>query len=163
MTLLRTVARPMLASMFLAGGVNSLRNAKSMAPVAQPLSDQIEKLAPDTPVPTDAATLVRVNGAVQLIGGALLATGRVPRLAAFALAGTLVPTTLASHRFWDEQDPAVKQNQQVHFFKNVSMFGGLLMATLDPDPHKKMLIRRAKDRTVEAADRAVESVEKIRS
>ncbi|UYM06036.1 DoxX family protein [Solicola gregarius] len=163
MTMLRTVARPMLASMFLIGGVNSLRNAKAMAPTAQPFADQIDKLAPDTPVPTDAVTLVRANGAAQVVGGALLATGRVPRLAAFMLAGTLVPTTLGAHRFWDEQDPAVKQNQQVHFFKNVSILGGLLMATLDPDPHKKLLIRRAKDRTVEAADRAVEKVEKIRS
>ncbi|UPK73951.1 DoxX family protein [Nocardioidaceae bacterium SCSIO 66511] len=162
MTLLRTVARPMLASMFVIGGVNSLRNAKAMAPVAQPISDQLDKLAPDSPVPTDPATLVRVNGALHVAGGAMLASGRFPRLASFMLAGTLVPTTLAAHRFWDEQDPATKQNQQVHFFKNVSMMGGLLMATLDPDPHKKLLVRRAKDRAVEAADHVVESVEKIK-
>ncbi len=163
MTLLRTVARPMLASMFVLGGVNCLRNAKAMAPTAQPLADQLDKYAPDSPVPTDAATLVRVTGAIHVAGGAMLATGRFPRLAAFALAGTLVPTTLYAHRFWDEQDPGVKQNQQVHFFKNMSMLGGLLMATLDPDPHKKILVRRAKDRAVEAKDRAGDAVNKIRT
>lgn len=161
--MLRTVARPMLASMFLFGGVNSLRNAKAMAPAAQPIADQIDKYAPDTPVPMDAATLVRVNGAIHVAGGAMLATGRFPRLAAFALAGTLVPTTLVGHRFWEEQDPSVKQNQQVHFFKNISMLGGLLMATLDPDPHKKILVRRAKDRAVEAKGRAGDAVNKIRT
>lgn len=153
----------MLASMFLIGGVNSLRNAKAMAPAAQPLADQIDKYAPDSPLPTDAATLVRVNGAIHVAGGAMLATGHFPRLAAFALAGTLIPTTLGAHRFWDEQDPAVKQNQRVHFFKNVSMLGGLLMATLDPDPHKKILVRRAKDRAVEATGRASDAVHNIRS
>lgn len=147
----------MLASMFIVGGLNSLRNAKAMAPAVQPLSDQVDKLAPSTPVPTDPVTLVRVNGVIHVVAGAMLAAGRMPRLASLALAGTLVPTTLVGHRFWDEQDPGMKQNQQVHFFKNVSMFGGLLMATLDPDPHKKMLVRRAKDRTVEAADRLAET------
>lgn len=151
----------MLASMFVIGGINSLRNAKAMAPVAQPFADQVEKFAPDSPVPTDAATLVRVNGAIHVAGGVMLASGRFPRLASLALAGTLVPTTLTAHRFWDEQDPGVKQNQQVHFFKNVSMLGGLLMATLDPEPHKKILVRRAKDRAVEAADKAAETVSKL--
>ena len=36
--MLRTVARPMLASMFIVGGVNSLRNAKAAAPVADSTS-----------------------------------------------------------------------------------------------------------------------------
>ena len=49
------------------------------------------------------------------------------------LAATLVPTTLAGHRFWEESDPAAQGNQRVHFFKNVSMFGGLLLAGVDTD------------------------------
>lgn len=151
----------MLASMFLVGGYNSLRNAKAMAPVAQPIADRLDKLAPDSPVPTDPVTITRVNGAIHVVGGAMLATGRFPRLASLLLAGSLVPTTLAAHRFWDEQDPSVKQNQQTHFFKNVSMIGGLLMSTLDPDPHKKILVRRAKDRAVDAADKAAGAVSKL--
>ena len=38
-------------------------------------------------------------------GGALLATGRMPRLASTLLAGALVPTTYAGHPFWKETDP----------------------------------------------------------
>ena len=56
-------------------------------------------------LPKDPVTLVRLNGAVQVGAGALLAVGRVPRLAALALATTLVPTTLAAHRFWELDDP----------------------------------------------------------
>ena len=66
------------------------------------------------------------------------------------LAATLVPSTAAGHAFWKAPTPAIKADEQVHFFKNVSMIGGLLMATLDPDPHKKVLVLRAKDAAVEA-------------
>lgn len=150
MTLLRQTARPMLASMFLLGGYNAVKNAKVMAPKARPLADQIYSLAPS--VPLSAANLVRLSGVVNLTAGAALASGRVPRLAAVVLAGSLVPTTLQGHQFWNETDPGMRANQRIHFFKNISMLGGLLMATLDPDPHKKILPRRAKDKAVETID-----------
>jgi putative oxidoreductase len=171
MTLLRAVARPMLASMFVSGGIAALRNAPAMAPAAQPVADKVVPLArrvvPGAPIPDDPTTLVRINGAIHLGAGVMLATGRFPRLASFALAATLVPTTAMGHQFWSEQDPSAKAEQRVHFFKNVSMMGGLLMATLDPAPHKKMLVVRAKDAAVgagaavaEAATHANERAEK---
>ncbi|TXL61305.1 DoxX family protein [Aeromicrobium terrae] len=151
MTLLRSVARPMLASMFVYGGVNALRNASAMAPKAQPVADLITKAAPDAPT-ISAANLVRANGAIHVVAGTALATGRLPRLSALVLAGTLVPTTAMGHQFWDQDDPAAAQNQRIHFTKNLSMIGGLLMATLDPDPHKKILPRRAKDKVAEGIE-----------
>jgi putative oxidoreductase len=66
-----------------------------------------------------------------MAAGGLLALGRLPRLSALALAGSLVPTTLAGHRFWSETDPAKRSMQQIQFFKNVSMLGGLLLAAVD--------------------------------
>lgn len=154
MTVLRAVARPMLASMFLVGGINSLRNASAMAPKVQPFADKVEpminKAAPS--VPTDAANLVRINGGIHVVAGAALATGHFPRIASLVLAATLAPTTAVGHQFWNETDPGAKQNQKVHFFKNLSMMGGLLMASLDPDPSKKILPRRIKDRAAEAID-----------
>lgn len=152
MTLLRAVARPMLASMFVTGGIQSLRNAQAKAPAAQPVADAVVPLAKKAgiPLPEDPATLVRIDGALRVAGGLMLATGRLPRLSALALAATLVPSTAAGHAFWKAPTPAIKADEQVHFFKNVSMIGGLLMATLDPDPHKKVLVLRAKDAAVEA-------------
>ncbi len=150
MTVLRTIARPMLASMFVYGGVNALRNAPAMAPKAGPVADLLRKVAPDVKV--SDANLVRINGAIHVTAGTALATGHVPRLAAFVLAGTLVPTTAVGHPFWNHGDTAARQNQTIHFLKNVSMIGGLLMATLDPDPHKKFIGRRAKDKVHEGID-----------
>lgn len=135
MTITRLFARPMLASMFVVGGVNALRNASTLAAQAAPVTKRItsvaERAVPQAPVPTDPATLVRINGAAQVGAGLLLATGRAPRLAATVLAASLVPSTAAYHRFWEEEDPTARANQRVHFFKNVSMFGGLLIASVD--------------------------------
>jgi putative oxidoreductase len=149
MTLLRTVARPMLASMFVYGGAMALKQPGARAAKAQPAADRIKRLAPQLAV--TGSNLVRFNGAVQLGAGLALATGRLPRLAAFALATTVPPTTFAGHQYWNETDPAARANQRIHFLKNMSMTGGLLMATLDPAPHKKFIGRRAKDSVTGAA------------
>lgn len=137
MTVTRLLARPMLASMFVVGGINAIKNADALAAKAQPVTDRfvpmVQRALPQAPIPTNATTLVRLNAGVQILAGAALATGRAPRLAATVLAATLVPTTLAGHRYWEESDPALKGNQKVHFFKNVSMFGGLLIAGADTD------------------------------
>lgn len=161
MTLLRTVARPMLASMFVYGGAMALKEPGPRAAKAQPTADLIKKLAPSLPV--NGSNLTRFNGAVQLVAGTALATGRFPRLAALALAATLPPTTFAGHPYWNETDPAARANQRIHFFKNVSMTGGLLMATLDPDPHKKFIGRRAKDKVTEAASSVADQLDHLRS
>ena len=95
MTLSRTIARPMLASMFVVGGVNALRNADKLAVRAKPVTDRVAPFLKPSPlpVPSDPATLVRLNGAVHVAAGLALATGRAPRLSSAVLAATLVPTT----------------------------------------------------------------------
>lgn len=160
MTLLRTVARPMLASMFVYGGVMALKEPGPRAAKAQPTADRIKQLAPELPV--TGANLVRANGAVHLIAGLALATGHFPRIAAFTLAATLPPTTVAGHQYWNESDPAARANQRVHFLKNLSMTGGLLMATLDPEPHKKFIGRRAKDKVSDAASAVADQIDHLR-
>jgi uncharacterized membrane protein YphA (DoxX/SURF4 family) len=49
------------------------------------------------------------------------------------LAGSLVPTTLAGHAFWDEKDPAARKAQRLQFAKNSSVLGGLILAALDTE------------------------------
>lgn len=137
MTAIRLLARPMLASMFVYGGVNALRHAEGHAQAAKPVTDRVvpmaQKAAPGAPIPTDAKTLVQINGAAQVLAGLALATGRAPRLSSTVLAASLVPTTAAGHRFWEETDPGQKQAQTINFLKNVSMLGGLLLAGVDTE------------------------------
>ncbi len=96
MSLLRVLGRPMLASIFIAGGLDTLRNPHRVAglaePVVRPVTGRISAL------PDRTEDSVRLNGAVQVAAGLLLATGRMSRPAALAIAATLVPTTLAAHR-----------------------------------------------------------------
>lgn len=121
----------MLASMFLLGGIDAIRQPGPKVPAADDVAPQVAAKIPGLQ-DQDTETLVRVNGGVQLVGGTLLALGRFPRLASFALAASLVPTTLAGHRFWELKGDD-RQQQMLHFFKNVSMLGGLLLASLDTE------------------------------
>jgi putative oxidoreductase len=155
MAITRVFARPMLASMFLVGGFNAVKNPDRVAPRAEAVTDRLVPLLQKAfpMLPSDPATLARINGGVQLVAGAALATGRAPRLSAAALALSLVPTTAAGHRFWEEHDPATRAGQRVHFFKNVSMLGGLVIAAGDTEGQPGVLWRTrrvAKDARREA-------------
>lgn len=130
MTLVRKVARPLLAAMFVKGGWDALRNPGSRAAKAAPL---VEQVSGPLRLPNDPELLVRANGAAMVGGGALLAIGRFPRVAATVLAGSLVPTTVAGHPFWTETDPAKRKQQQQHFLKNLGLLGGLLLAAVDTE------------------------------
>src|SRR5512133_2607779 len=113
---LRAAGRAALAAMFITGGADALLDPGPRAPRAAELG-----------LPLEPELAVRVNGATMLVAGTALAVGAWPRLAAAALAGTLVPTTLAGHPYWRVADPAARRQQRTHFFKNVGLFGGALL------------------------------------
>lgn len=148
----------MLASMFLYGGAMSLRNAPAMAPKIQPLADRVQKVIPAA----DAVTVTRFNAAVHVVAGLSLATGHFPRASALTLAATMPATTMVGHQFWNETDPDARRNQSIHFAKNLSMTGGLLMSALDPEPHKKWLGARAKKKAVDAGHAIADQVDELR-
>ncbi|MGD6747295.1 DoxX family protein [Streptomyces sp. BH106] len=129
MAVLRKCARPMLASAFVAGGLSTVRAPERVAPAAEPVAVPVASRVPR--LPEDPEQLVRINGAVHIGAGLLLAAGVAPRLAALALAGTLVPTTLAGHAWWKEEDPEQRAQQRTQFLKNLSLMGGLLITAAD--------------------------------
>ncbi|GAA4983270.1 DoxX family protein [Kitasatospora paranensis] len=124
MEIINVCARPLLASMFIAGGAGAVRRPKPLVPAAAPVVDALEPLPG---VPSDVRTAVRLNGGVQAVAGSLLALGRLPRLSSAVLACTLVPVTWAGHRFWEAEDAGERAQQRIHFLKNLSMLGGLLV------------------------------------
>jgi putative oxidoreductase len=132
MTVLRRLARPLLASIFISGGVDALRNPGSKVPAAEGVAPKVADAVPAL-AGYDTETLVRINGAVQVGAGSLLALGKFPRLSALALAASIVPTTAAGHRFWEADDSMQRAQQRIHFLKNASILGGLLLAAADTD------------------------------
>lgn len=131
MTVVRRLARPLLSTMFVSGGIDALRNTEPKVPQAEPVAPPIAAKLPY--LPEDPESLIKINGAVQVVAGTMLGLGRFPRLSAALLAGSLVPTTLAGHRFWEEQEPTKRAQQRIHFFKNLSMMGGLMLAAVDTE------------------------------
>src|SRR5579875_1004116 len=129
MSVLRPVARPMLASIFILQGIDSLLHPDTKAPAAEKVVRPLAERVPAVPDQVEQA--VRLNGAVQVVAGSLLAIGKFPRLSAAALVASLIPTTAAGHRFWESNDKQERAQQKVHFLKNVSMLGGLLIAAGD--------------------------------
>lgn len=127
----RTVARSLLSAIFVTGGYQAVTNPEQLVPGARRVTDRIGPVVEPLLGTADPAALVRLNGAVQLAGGVLLACGVGTRIAAGALAATLLPTTVAGHPFWAAADPAQRREQQAHLIKNLGLLGGLLLAVVD--------------------------------
>ena len=124
MSISSLVARPLLAGMFVHGGLDSFRNPAAKVPRAERVAPELAGLVG---IDADTEQLVQFNGAIQVGAGITLALGIFPRLSALLLAGSLVPTTLAGHRFWEEEDDAARTQQTIQFLKNAAMLGGLLL------------------------------------
>ncbi len=133
--LIRRIARPLLSVAFIGQGVDALRNPKPAADAARPALEGMRQL-PDpvgTKVPTDAETFARINAAVQVGGGLLLATGKLPRLASAALAFTVIPGSMGGHMFWNQPDPQRKADERRAFMTDLSLLGGLIIAAVDTE------------------------------
>ena len=83
------------------------------------------------PLPEAAAVLAV---AFELGGGILLIVGWKTRPVAWLLALYTVIATAVAHRYWS-YPPEQAFNQMSHFFKNLSLIGGLLyLAAAGPGP-----------------------------
>ena len=153
----RSLVRPLLAAPFIISGINALRAPAGPAAAAEKVGVPIaEKLG----LPTDPVMLVKINAAVQLGAGALLALGILPRPASIALAGSLVPTTLVGHRFWEVEDAAGRKAHLSQFVKNAGLLGGLLSSALDTGGRPSVFwsSRRVAGRTADSLADAAQSV-----
>lgn len=125
---LRGLARTLIAGSFIAGGLAAWRRSAELVGPAEDVTEPIER-ALDGAASTEQ--LVKANAAVQVAAGGLFALGVLPRAMAVVLGASLVPSTLANHRFWDADDLAERNEQQQQFLKHAAVLGGLVFAALD--------------------------------
>ena len=131
-----------------------MRDPESLVPAAEPLVDGVVPLVqavrpgagrrpacPRTPRPWSGST-----ARSQLVGGLALATGKGRRLGAALLAASLVPTTIAKYPFWSRSDPEERAADRDHFLKNVSLLGGVLIASRDTEGKPSLGLARAEGR-----------------
>ncbi|MGK2865045.1 MAG: DoxX family protein [Mycobacterium sp.] len=159
--LVRRIARPLLSAAFIGQGIEALTDVKPAAEVVQPTLDGLQSLpsAVSDKVPDNAVTVARINAAVQIGGGVLLATGKVPRVASALLAATVIPGNLGRHMFWAETDPVAKADKRRAFLTDVSLIGGLVLASADTagKPSLGWRGRRAGRRVAERVSSALPS------
>jgi putative oxidoreductase len=130
--LVRRIARPLLAAPFVYGGISTLRKPQDRVPGARP------------------------------VAGILFGLGRLPRLTALVLSASVVPTTLAGHRFWEHTDPTERFGQISNFLKNAGLLGGLLLAAVDTEgkPSVGYRARRAAHEVAESTEKSFEKAQK---
>ncbi len=119
MPMLRTVARACLAAPFVVLGYEAAAEPGGRVDLAAGMGVPEPELA------------VRVNGAAMVAGGVALGLNVLPRTAAAGLVASLVPTTVAGHAFWRQEDPGARKTDRIQLLKNLGLLGGLLAVVVD--------------------------------
>jgi uncharacterized membrane protein YphA (DoxX/SURF4 family) len=133
--LLRRVARPLIAAVSIANGVETLLNPKPKIEATTPLLAKTQGIVPTPPV--SPVVLVQAGAAVKITAGLMMALGWAPQLAAAVLAAELIPSTVAEHPFWAPGPPDTRRAHQQHFLANCGLLGGLLLAISTPSGKRR--------------------------
>ena len=163
--LVRRIARPLLAAPFVYGGISTLRKPQDRVPGARPVVEKIAETADkQLPVelPRDVEQWVKADAVIKVAAGSLFALNKFPRLTAVVLSASIVPTTLAGHRFWEHDDPTEQFGQISNFVKNTGLLGGLLLAAVDTEgkPSVGYRTRRAAKRAADVTEKNYEKATK---
>lgn len=129
MPVVSRLARPLIASIFVTSGATHLRHPGLVTDLAEPVTSKLAGALPM--LPDDAAIQVRINAAVEVVGGMLLGFTKRRRLGAALLIASLLPMTWAGHAFWTEDDPTERHDERVQFQKNLAILGALLLVLVD--------------------------------
>ncbi len=115
--------RVLLASIFLMSGFGKITHWSG---------NESMVAAKGIPLPAVALALAVL---FEIAGGLSLITGYHARWGALALFLYLIPVSLTIHNFW-ASPAAERQNQMIHFMKNVSIMGGLLVTASRSQPER---------------------------
>lgn len=109
------IARVFLVALFVIFGLDKFLNFSGTA----------EYMASEgLPLPTLSAFIALV---MEFVVGILLLVGFYTRPLALALALYTLITALIGHRYWAITDAGVHLDTMIHFYKNMSIVGGLLL------------------------------------
>ncbi|GAA2033974.1 DoxX family protein [Pseudokineococcus marinus] len=130
MTIMRRLARPLLAAAFVDQGVQLARKAPERAAAWSPVVERVRE--PLSLGDRDVATVVRVDGAAMAVSGLLFGLGRLPRASALVMAVSMAPSTVAEHAFWKVQGEERKA-QRTLFLKDLGLVGAALVSVVDTE------------------------------
>lgn len=160
MSISRRLARPLLASSFVATGLDALLHPDSHVERFRAVEPTLEKAGVPPAIASDTRLLVRVSGGVTALAGLMLATNRKPRTAALTLAAVTVPVTLVNNPFWTVSGKERKKEMRRGLLTGASLVGGLLLAGLDRDGKPSLVWRASNTREHKAAVRELKAAAK---
>lgn len=131
MNIVRLIARPMLASYFVADGIDAVRKPAAHAEKFSKVTPSLEKLGAPPVLASDAEILARVSGAATAAAGVALALGKAPRASATVLALMNIPITLLNAPVWEKTTPEQKKENRRSLLRGLGLGGGLLLAAAD--------------------------------
>lgn len=132
MSIVRLLARPLLATGFIAAGVDRLRDSDQTAEHLRPTLDRVGSMVPSAASITGNPALVaKVLGATQVGAGSLLALGKLPRLSGLLLAGTAVLNTVVEYKNAESDSPAERKARRAGLLRNLSLIGAVLLVAVD--------------------------------
>lgn len=134
--MIRKIARPMLASVYIVDGADTVLNTTSHVEGTEVVLDRVRYVLPRKyakRISSDPELVTRLIGGTKIAAGSLLAIGKAPRSSAAALALVTIPTILARNAFWETQDDAEKSTRRTGFVTNVALLGGLFITTVDTE------------------------------
>ena len=156
--MIRKFARPMLASVFVWDGVDTLRNASDHVAETESVLQRLRKVVPAQYagyIPNDPELAARAVGGLKVGAGSTLALGKAPRTSAAVLALSTLPNLLGRNAFWEAEDSEEKNNRRNGFITNTALLGALFIATQDTEGKPSLAWRASK-----SAERANKKIQK---
>lgn len=140
---LRTLARPLLAAPLVLDGVDAcLRPGPHVDKIAA-VSPVLERAGLPPLMDSDARLMTRASGAVTVLAGLGLATGRAPRACAAALAAMSVPLAVVNHPVWLASGRQERREAATGAVRALALGAGLVMAALDREGAPSRAWKRA--------------------
>ncbi|MCJ8504471.1 DoxX family membrane protein [Kocuria flava] len=142
MSIVRRIARPLLATGYVANGVESFRNSSSAAQHLAPVVTAAGKAFPQAgPALGNPAMVAQGLAAAQVGAAVLFALGRLPRLSAGVLVTTTALNAYADYRAAEAGTPEQKAARRSTAFKNSSLVGAVMLAAVDTEGSPSLLWR----------------------
>lgn len=112
MEFLFLIARILFSIIFISSDLNHLSNVSQVGEYAA---------AKNVPMPKVA---VFISGIMLLLGGLSVLLGFWVDIGALLLIIFLLPAAFMMHNFWEIENPQERQNEQIHFLKDLALSGG---------------------------------------
>ncbi|MEX3609582.1 DoxX family membrane protein [Rothia sp. LK2588] len=153
MSIVRRLARPVLASSFIASGLQRLQDADSNVHIAKAV-DMAAHSAPQLAVLRGQERLVgQALAGVQVVAGTMFAFGKAPRLSAAALLASGAINSYIDFQATKAETDEQKKARNSKALAHTSLLGAIALAAVDTDGNPS-LIWRANKLTSQAAKKS---------